>query len=50
VIGYLSDVTGGFTAGLLYLVGAGFLGGLLVLSLRPEKAPAPLAVAAKSTA
>ncbi len=50
VIGYLSDVTGGFTAGLLYLVGAGFLGGLLVLSLRPEKAPAPLVVAAKRMA
>ena len=50
VIGYLSDLTGGFTAGLLYLVGAGFLGGLLVLSLRPEKAPAPLVVAAKRMA
>src|SRR5262245_515500 len=50
VIGYLSDQTGGFTAGLLYLVGAGFLGGLLVLSLRPEKSPAPLAVAAKRMA
>jgi ACS family tartrate transporter-like MFS transporter len=50
VIGYLSDLTGGFTAGLLYLVGAGFLGGLLVLSLRPEKSPAPLAVAAKRMA
>jgi ACS family tartrate transporter-like MFS transporter len=50
VIGYLSDLTGGFTAGLLYLVGAGFLGGLLVLSLRPEKAPAPLIVAAKRMA
>ena len=50
VIGYLSDLTSGFTAGLLYLVGAGFLGGLLVLSLRPEKAPAPLVVAAKRMA
>lgn len=50
VIGYLSDLTGGFTAGLLYLVGAGFVGGLLVLSLRPEKAPAPLVVAAKRMA
>ena len=50
VIGYLSDRTGGFTAGLLYLVGAGFVGGLLVLSLRPEKSPAPLVVAAKRMA
>jgi ACS family tartrate transporter-like MFS transporter len=50
VIGYLSDLTGGFTAGLLYLVGAGFLGGLLVLSLRPEKAPAPVVLAAKRMA
>jgi len=50
VIGYLSDLTGGFTAGLLYLVGAGFVAGLLVLSLRPEKAPAPLIVAAKRMA
>jgi MFS transporter, ACS family, tartrate transporter len=50
VIGYLSDRTGGFTAGLLYLVGAGFLGGLLVLSLRPEKSSAPLIVAAKRMA
>jgi len=50
VIGYLSDLTGGFTAGLLYLVGAGFVGGLLVLSLRPEKAAAPLVVAAKRMA
>jgi ACS family tartrate transporter-like MFS transporter len=50
VIGYLSDLTGGFTAGLLYLVGAGFVAGLLVLSLRPEKAPAPLVVAAKRMA
>ena len=50
VIGYLSDVTGGFTAGLLYLVGTAFVGGLLVLSLRPEKSPAPLVVAAKRMA
>src|SRR5262245_17455371 len=50
VIGYLSDLTGGFTAGLLYLVGTAFVGGLLVLSLRPEKSPAPLVVAAKRMA
>jgi ACS family tartrate transporter-like MFS transporter len=50
VIGYLSDLTGGFTAGLLYLVGAGLVGGLLVLSLRPEKSPTPLVVAAKRMA
>lgn len=50
VIGSLSDMTGGYTAGLLYLVAAGLIGGLLVLSLRPEKAPAPVPVAAKRMA
>jgi MFS transporter, ACS family, tartrate transporter len=50
VIGFLTDVTGGFTAGLLYLVGTAFFGGLLVLSLRPERAPAPLTLTAKPVA
>jgi MFS transporter, ACS family, tartrate transporter len=50
VIGFLTDVTGGFTAGLLYLVGTAFFGGLLVLSLRPERTPAPLTLTAKPVA
>ncbi len=33
-IGFLSDKTGTYVAGIFYLVGSGLLGGLLVLSLR----------------
>jgi ACS family tartrate transporter-like MFS transporter len=45
LIGYLADVTGGYTAGLLYLVGCGLAGSALVLSLRVARhdAAAPLA-------
>jgi ACS family tartrate transporter-like MFS transporter len=34
MIGYLADLTGGFTAGILYLVSCGVIGSGLVLSLR----------------
>jgi len=37
LIGYLADRTGGYTAGLLYLVTCGVLGSALVLSLRHTK-------------
>ena len=46
LIGYLADLTGGYTAGILYLVACGLIGSALVLSLRvfsTEAAPAPLA-------
>ena len=44
LIGYLADRTGGYTAGLLYLVTCGVLGSALVLSLRhtkPDAEPTP---------
>ena len=54
LIGYLADRTGGYTAGLLYLVTCGVLGSALVLSLRhtkpdaeptaPIKTPVPVTV------
>ena len=34
LIGYLADRTGGYTAGILYLVACGLIGSVLVLSLR----------------
>lgn len=34
LIGYLADLTGGYTAGILYLVACGLIGSVLVLSLR----------------
>jgi nitrate/nitrite transporter NarK len=34
VIGYLSDRTGTFTAGIYYLVACGVIGGVLVLCMR----------------
>lgn len=34
LIGYLADRTGGYTAGILYLVACGLIGSILVLSLR----------------
>ena len=34
LIGYLADLTGGYTAGILYLVACGLIGSMLVLSLR----------------
>ena len=37
MIGYLADRTGGYTAGLLYLVTCGVAGSALVLSLRHTK-------------
>ena len=37
LIGYLADKTGGYTAGLLYLVTCGLVGSALVLSLRPSR-------------
>jgi ACS family tartrate transporter-like MFS transporter len=54
MIGYLADVTGGYTAGIMYLVASGLIGSALVLSLRtatpdtgiPSKSdqPQPIAV------
>jgi ACS family tartrate transporter-like MFS transporter len=47
MIGYLADVTGTYTAGILYLVASGVIGSMLVLSLRPtrrEGDAAPVAV------
>ena len=44
LIGYLADLTGGYAAGLLYLVACGLAGSALVLSLRVARpdAAAPL--------
>ncbi len=47
MIGYLADLTGTYTAGILYLVASGVIGSMLVLSLRPtrrEGDAAPVAV------
>jgi ACS family tartrate transporter-like MFS transporter len=52
LIGYLADLTGGYTAGILYLVTCGVIGSGLVLSLKviraeteePVKSPEPHAV------
>jgi ACS family tartrate transporter-like MFS transporter len=45
VIGFLTDKTGTYQAGIFYLVASGIVGGLLVLSLRSssisEQAPTP---------
>ena len=37
LIGYLADKTGGYTAGILYLVASGLVGSALVLSLRTTR-------------
>ena len=37
VIGFLTDKTGTYTAGIYYLVASGLLGGLLLMCLRPER-------------
>ena len=37
LIGYLADKTGGYTAGILYLIACGLLGSVLVLSLRTTR-------------
>jgi ACS family tartrate transporter-like MFS transporter len=37
LIGYLADRTGGYTAGILYLIACGLLGSALVLSLRTTR-------------
>ena len=37
MVGYLADLTGGYTAGTLYLVASGVAGSMLVLSLRPTR-------------
>jgi ACS family tartrate transporter-like MFS transporter len=42
LIGYLADLTGGYTAGLLYLVACGLAGSALVLSLRVARPDADL--------
>ena len=47
MIGYLADLTGTYTAGILYLVASGVVGSMLVLSLRPTRregdaAPVPV--------
>ncbi|HET6143801.1 MAG TPA: hypothetical protein VFE02_09835, partial [Candidatus Acidoferrales bacterium] len=39
VIGFLTDKTGTYQAGIFYLVASGIVGGLLVLSLRPGSKP-----------
>jgi MFS transporter, ACS family, tartrate transporter len=44
LIGYLADVTGGYTAGLLYLVMCGLAGSALVLSLRVTRPDAGVAL------
>jgi ACS family tartrate transporter-like MFS transporter len=55
VVGYLTDRTGNYAAGIYYLMAAGLVGGLTVLLLRrkltgPEPiAPAPIATAAPAT-
>ena len=36
VIGYLTDQTGSYAAGIYYLIACGFIGGILVLLLRPS--------------
>jgi ACS family tartrate transporter-like MFS transporter len=54
LIGYLADVTGGYTAGLMYLISCGVLASGLILSLRttrqepetPQADPAPRVKAA----
>jgi ACS family tartrate transporter-like MFS transporter len=46
IIGFLTDKTGNFSAGLFYLVICGVLGGLGVLALRQGRRPAPVAPAA----
>lgn len=52
MIGYLADRTGGYTAGLLYLVTSGVIGSALVLSLRQTRpdaaAPAPVTDASRA--
>ncbi|MBI3667812.1 MAG: MFS transporter [Acidobacteria bacterium] len=40
-VGFLTDKTGTYAAGIFYLVGAAFLAGLLVLLLRSRRPPAP---------
>jgi ACS family tartrate transporter-like MFS transporter len=42
LIGYLADLTGGYTAGLLYLVACGLAGSALILSLRVARPDADL--------
>ena len=42
MIGYLADLTGGYTAGLLYLVACGVIGSGLVLSLRVTRPEAEM--------
>jgi ACS family tartrate transporter-like MFS transporter len=44
MIGYLSDLTGGYTAGIIYLVMCGLIGSALVLSLRVARRDATLPV------
>jgi len=37
MIGYLADLTGGYTAGLMYLISCGVLASGLILSLRTTR-------------
>ena len=37
LIGYLADKTGGYTAGIVYLIACGLVGSALVLSLRTTR-------------
>ena len=37
MIGYLADVTGGYTAGLMYLISCGVIASGLILSLRTTR-------------
>jgi ACS family tartrate transporter-like MFS transporter len=41
IIGFLTDKTGSYAAGLYYLVASGVVGGLLLLSLRPDRSRIP---------
>lgn len=50
MIGYLSDLTGGYTAGIIYLVVCGLIGSALVLSLRVARQDATLPVPSVSPA
>jgi hypothetical protein len=44
MIGYLADLTGGYTAGIIYLVTCGLIGSALVLSLRVARREAAVPV------
>jgi ACS family tartrate transporter-like MFS transporter len=50
IVGYLTDKTGGYVAGLYYLMAAGLVGGIIVLSLRRSiSTSAPIGPASLAT-